>query len=389
KNTNKTLIKLALITMALTDCGNGVTSAALGVIQEAWPQYSATMIQMLGSVTAIFLGFTPVLFYTPLAKFLRKRSILWLGTLFFVVGGAGPAFLTESFIGILVLRALLGIGIGIVTPLGVDCICAFFEGNERRTMMGFLTAAIGASGIMFQTLGAWLCGISWNYTFLAYLAGAALLGFSILFLPEPPKQEKTFDTPMSPKVKEKMPVGVWLYTLMFFLGGMAFYSAVGNVAMVAIGEGFMVPLQIGMAFNLMTLACFICGLIFGPVSKKASWLPLPLGFTLEGAGLLICSQANSFPMMAVGLFFVGFFLGWGTAGICYKTTTLAPTSSIALASALPFFATNTGQFFEPAIFNYFVGAGRTPMIVGGILAIVLAVTLAIMEKAIPCKMVQD
>ncbi|HWQ75275.1 MAG TPA: MFS transporter [Syntrophomonas sp.] len=386
KNTNKTLIKLAIITMALSDCGNAVVVPALGVIQEAWPQYSATMIQMIASVGSIFIGFTPVLLYAPLAKFLRKRSVLLFGTLCFVIGGVGPAFITGSFVGILVMRAILGIGIGIVSPLGVDCICAFFEGNERRTMMGFLTAAIGASGVIFQTLGGWLCTISWNYTFLAYFAGAVLLAFSILFLPEPPSQEKAFDTPEGPrvKVKEKMPAGVWLYALMFFVGGMAFYTAPANVAMVATSEGFMEPIQIGMAFNVMTFVCFICGLVFGPISKKAAWLPLPLSYLLSGAGLLILSQANSFLMVAAGLFCEGFIIGWGTAGMCSKSTTLAPASKMALASALPFTAMNLGQFFEPAVYNYLFEAGRTPMVVGGIVLLVLTVILAVMEKAIPC-----
>ncbi|HWQ74622.1 MAG TPA: MFS transporter [Syntrophomonas sp.] len=392
KNTSKTMIKIAIISMCLTDSANGVVTPALGTIAAAWPHISATMIQNIGSVAAVAIGVAPLIFYTPLAKIWPKRRILWLGVAVFMIGGIGPAFITTNFMLILVFRALLGFGIGILTPLGIDLCCAFFEGSERRTLIGLTSTAIGASGIIFQTIGGILCTISWNYTFYAYAAGGLFFAISIIFLPEPPRQEKLFDTPAHDGAvikKEKLPGLVWGYAIIVFFAGMAFYSGVANVAMVAIGEGFMQPVQIGMAFNVMVVSCMITGALFGPMTKYIRYWTLPIAVGLGGVGLLICSRAASFLTMAAGLFLVGLLLGLGLASVFSKATTLAPASKSAIATSLPMALWNIGQFFEPAIFNSFVGAGRSPMVIGAVVCFVLTVVLAIMEKAIPYEFVTE
>lgn len=383
KNTSKTVIKIAILCICLTDCANGAITAGLETIAQAWPDVSTTMIQNIGSFAALAIGLSPVVLYVPLAAKLRKRAVMWIGIICFLVGGIGPAFVTTHFAMILLFRVILGCGLGILTPLGMDLCCAFFEGNERGTMLGLTSTMTGISGVIFQTLGGIFAGVGWNWIFYTYIAGAIFFAVAVIFLPEPPKQEEFFDKKDEKldTAKEAFPKLGWVYGVLYLLLGCGFYTACSNVAMVGIGEGYLTPVNVSMCFNGMTLMCVITGILFGPVLKRIGYWILPIALVLGGCGLFILSAVHSYGLTIAGLALVGCLLGLGVSGGVSKVTTIAPDSRSALASAVPIACWNLGQFFQPTVTNAIVGPGRPSMVLGGCVVMVIAIIFFILEGA--------
>ena len=115
------------------------------------------------------------------------RPLLILGTLLFTAAGAAPFWISD-FKTILISRALFGIGLGVLMPLGNAVILNLFDGQERANMLGMSGLVMNLGGIVLQLLGGVLCAIKWNYAFLAHLLGAIPLIMVMLMLPEPERK---------------------------------------------------------------------------------------------------------------------------------------------------------------------------------------------------------
>lgn len=383
---NRTLIKLAIICLSLTDCGVGATTPALATIGAAMPDVSIALIQMIASLPALFLGLAPTILYAPMAKFLKKRSILYIGVILFLIGGIGPAFLHSSIYMILVLRAILGIGIGILTPMGIDLIYAFYEGHEQRTMIGWSGACIGLSGVIFQTLGGFLSSINWTYTFYAYVASAIFFAVAIAFLPEPERRIEAIAEGTAAKEKAKLPAAVYFYVMLIFLNGMLFFIPITNAAYVLLGDQMISsPAQIGLMFNALTVSSIIIGLIFAQLFKALKYHILTASLLIGALGLFLCYYTHSASVFTAGLFCIGLTLGGTTSAVWAKLGALVPAAVSALAIGLGISFFNLGQFFQPIIFNLFTVPGRQPFMIGIAGFIILAVFAVILEKAYPVK----
>ncbi len=380
KPINRNIIKMAILLLGLTDCGVGATTAALASISAAFPTVSMGIIQMVASVPALFFAIGPTLCYAPMARALKKRTILWIGFVLFVIGGLSPAWMNSSIEMILVFRACLGLGLGILTPLGVDLICDIFEGDEKRTMLGLNGAMLGISGLLFQTLGGFLSQIRWDYTFFAYLPGIAFLIFALVFLPEPKKRTVKVEENV-PKVKAKLPVSAILYIIMVFFNGMFFYVAITNSAFVLVGDNIAQPYQIGLMFNALTVSAIIVGLIFGKLFKKLRYWIFTFSVLAGGIGLFLCGATNSIVVFSIGLFLVGFTLSGVIVSAESKISDVVSPVMQALGISLIVTAMNMGEFFQPVIFNLFSEPGRQPFIIGAVAFVILAVISIFVEKA--------
>ncbi|HWQ74621.1 MAG TPA: MFS transporter [Syntrophomonas sp.] len=385
KNNNRTLTKLAIICLSLTDCGTGATTAALPTISAGLPGVPFSLIQWIASVPVLMIGFAPTLCYAPLVRIMKKRSILYIGVILFMIGGLGPAWLNFNIYIILVQRAILGLGIGILTPMGIDLIYDFYKGHEQRTMIGFSGACIGLSGMLFTMIGGFLCQIDWTYTFYAYFAAVIFFAVAIAFLPEPEKRVEPAADDNGPKVKAKLPGSVFFYIAVTFLNGMLFYIAVTNTAYVLVQDQIAEPTQIAMMFNALTASSILVGLFFGQMFKALRYHVLTIALALGGIGEYLCGTTYSITVFTVGLALVGITLGGTTSALWAKLGDLVHPSLVALSVSLGISAMNLGEFFQPAIFNLFTVPGRQPFMVGTAMAIVLVVASIVLDKVFPTK----
>lgn len=386
---NRNLIKLAIICTALSDAGSGATTPALATISAAMPTVSPALIQMISSITALFIAITPIFYAKLILIGTRKRLLLAVSAVLFLIGGMGPFFLHDSIWIILFFRALLGIASGIAFPLSVDLVVDFFEGKERRTMTGFVSATVSVSGVIFQMLGGYLAGINWTYTFLAYGISIVFVIVWAVLLPEPKRMEKVAVEQEADHASKKLSGGVYLVDILFGLFFLLWYVMPNNGAMVLIGEGLAVPAQIGAAFSMITVGSFVVSVLHGPMFKVFKFSLLPISFALGAIGLYICYVATTMPLYVAGITFTGLGMGMIVPATMTKVVCMSSYTASPKAISLAYFAMGIGGFLQPIVFSLFGvnGIGRMPFLYGAIAMIVFGIIMVIVNQVTKSKTV--
>jgi MFS family permease len=385
KKVSKNLLKFAIVCLAIDDGGKGVVSPALASIIKAFPHVSVSIVQMIATIPALALAIVPLV-YPKMVDLLRKRTLLYIAAALFVIGGTGPAIFSTDIYLILFFRLLQGIGNGIIIPLVTDLVVDFFEGPEKDTMMGLISALTGLSGIIFQQLGGYFASFGWRYCFLAYLISILFFLVPFIFLPEPDRKGKIAAEEAVGKGKEKKLNGLaYLIAVYFTMFYVSFYVAVTNGAVVLAGEKLAAPTQIGTAFSCMTAGILISATFFGAYFKRIKYNTLWIAYLVGAAGLYIAYTGHSFIAFTIGLL----VLGLGT-GICVPSTITKLTKMVAYAAApkaisLAYLAMGVGGFISPFIFNLFTVPGRAPFIYGAILDLAMCVFVFITNKATPAE----
>ena len=110
-------------------------SSILSVLVDAIPDATTTSLKVAISISAI----TCVIFSLLtgyLDQFFTKKTLLFTGLILYAAGGVGGG-LINSMAGLMVTRAVLGIGAGICLPLATAFIADFYEGEERKETIGY------------------------------------------------------------------------------------------------------------------------------------------------------------------------------------------------------------------------------------------------------------
>lgn len=158
------VVAFAILSFSFLAMAMGTTSPALASIGKAFPQVNFSIIVLIATLPALFVVPFSVIGGRLVGNVVTYRSLIIIGIVIFLIGGTAPYFM-DSFTGILVMRALLGAGLGLISPIPVALIMNFFEGKELENLMGYNSVIQNIGGIVFSLLGGVLCTINWRDTF--------------------------------------------------------------------------------------------------------------------------------------------------------------------------------------------------------------------------------
>ena len=382
---NRTILKVAILAVAMQNSGMGATTPALASMIAAFPTIASSLVMMVATIPALLLAIIPPI-YAKATELMRKKNILYIAAVLFLIGGVGPAFFHTNIYVILGFRVLLGIANGIVIPMTTDLVVDFFEDQERNDMMGYVSSITGVSGVVFQMLGGYLAGINWYYCFYAYLISAVFFLFSIIYLPEPEKKQKLASK--GSNVKLKLPGSVYVISAVFAFFFLFMYIIITNAAIVIMGENLGTPAQIGIAFSFLTLTSFIASATFGQLFKRLKYSILPISYVFGAIGLYLCYIGVTFWTFTLGIAVFGLGLGMVVPAVMTKLTGLVPYELATKVIGVGFFGMGVGGFIQPMVFAVILdiaqqGPGRFPMIIGAIGMLVFAVVIYLVDKATP------
>ncbi len=120
KMVTATILSMSLLTVM----AGAAVAPAMGIIKEHFAEAPDMLVQLIISLPALFIIVTNMMFRS-ICKVLRTRSIAIIGLLLYVIAGVGCAFLDNIYM-ILVLRALLGISVGLIMPLSTSSVWIYF-----------------------------------------------------------------------------------------------------------------------------------------------------------------------------------------------------------------------------------------------------------------------
>ena len=334
-----TLLSLSLLTVM----SGAAVAPALARIAAAFPEASATMVKLVLTLPSIFIIIFSFLSGQLSIRF-SKRHILLFGLLFYLLGGVGGGFAT-TFEYLLISRAILGIGVGLIMPLSTGLIADFYFGEERSRLMGYSTASSNLGGIIATLAAGKLAMLSWRFSFGVYLLGLLVFLLVLFFLPEPGKSEKQGED------RKKLSAAVYFWGGATFVLMLAFYAIPINLAIFLDQNRFGDSSSAGLAISLVTASGFVGGLTFAKIQSLVKSFLNPLLLGLIAVGYFILYLASGLPQVLFGSAIVGLGLGWALPALYIGATTAAGdglgVQAMAVVSSLAFF----GQFMSPIVLS--------------------------------------
>ena len=215
-----TILSVSLLTIM----ASAAVAPALGKIRLAFPHASDTLIKLVLTLPPLIIIPFSLLSGWLVLRF-KKKTLMITGLLIYLLAGCGGGF-ARNINELLFIRAILGIGVGLIMPLSTTLVGDFFEGGARSKMMGLATSVQNLGGVVFQIAAGYLAVISWRYSFGVYSLALLILILIIAFLPEPPKLQPK----PGQKTKSKLPLGVYLCALLCILNMVVFYAILTNLA---------------------------------------------------------------------------------------------------------------------------------------------------------------
>lgn len=345
KKTNT--LKAALLSLSLLAIMTGAPIAPiLGEVSKTYPDASSTTIQMVLTLPSIFIMVVSIL-TGQLAVRVPKRKLLFAGLGLFVLGGVAGVFAPTLTL-LLVSRSILGIGVGIISPLSTSLIADFFSGEERAQMVGYSQSSRTFVGILVGPIVGIIAASNWRNVFWIYLLGVVILLVAVFFIPEP-ATEKT--TKQHPLIKPgQLPKAVWLFALYMLLHRLSFFIIPTNLAVFVNENGWGGSQLSGWAISMITLASFVVALFFSRLYKLLGrWMGmlstafLALGFVILLLGNGVFGLMLSMVLMGASQGMMFPLLFFQTAQEC---SSQQRTLAIALISSMRFLA----QFIVPYVF---------------------------------------
>ncbi len=378
--TQKSTLQATILSLSLLTVMAGAAMApALGVIQEHFRNVSQLYVQMIISVPAIFIVLTNFIFPKLCQRFGAKTLVL-AGLLLYTVGGC-IAGLFNSIWMVLIMRALVGVGVGIIMPLSTGLLTFYFSPNEQEKLMGYSSAMNQMGGVIATLLSGMLANISWRVSFFVYILGLISIVLCLIFLPNDRiiqnHEKKSADgsaLSMGQVFKDH-----FAFILAMFLLMSTFFIYPANFAMETAADGLIPQKYVAVIMASMDFVAFLGGLLFVTckrICRKQTKFLAPVLFL---AGYILLALVGGWTGTLMGSVCIGFANGEGipyiisTASV--KMGRLAATTVMPLISASLYLA----QFLSPMLLSV-VRAGFGGLAVSHLpycFAIVLAVLLCI------------
>lgn len=314
RHSSKWLLCSAILSISLlTTMAGAAIAPALDVIQAHFAGKNPLWVQMLVSVPALFIILTTFIFPRLTRRYATRTLVL--GALVVYILSGSLAFLINNIWLIMVLRALLGVSVGVLMPLSTGLLYHYFSPKHHARLMGISSSMNYLGAVVATLLTGLLSHIQWNYSFLVYLGGLVALIPCALFLPADRiggqdnrragmKPAPTGDENQRAGMKSaptgqiKAPGGTYLIILMFLSMG-TFFIYPTNYAIQCAGDGYIVPAPlITVLMALMDCIAMLIGMFFADIM---GWLKEKIRFAAPVAFLLGYGALALFPQMEASI----------------------------------------------------------------------------------------
>ena len=366
----KILVATILSMSLLTVMAGAAVAPALNAISAHFADANPLLIQFVVSMPALFIILTNLCF-PMLCRVMRTHTIALCGLLLYVVAGCG-AFFADNIVVLLVLRALLGVSVGMIMPLSTGLLAYYFPPEEQARLMGLAAAMNQMGGVVATFLAGMLAAVSWNYAFLVYLLGLIAVVLVMLFLPNERLSSKGgISLPLLKKFHPSV-AGMFLVMILFFI-----YPT--NFALTA--SGMLSVTGITLVMMGLDVVAFLVGLVFGAMMKRfAAQMKYvaPLGFM---AGYLCLASGSSMVLILVGSALVGIANGVGVPYL--NTIGSVKAGKEAATTVMPLLSTALylGQFLSPLIVSPIAAAAHlSPYVIGAIIAVIYLLQAIVTRK---------
>ncbi|WP_163171991.1 MFS transporter [Bacteroides sp. 51] len=339
---NKKLTFAILSISMITVMASAAVSPALANISRAFPEVGIGMIKTVLTLPSLFIIPFSLVSGHLVHRFGNKH-VLMAGIVIYIVGGIAPVF-ADSITELLVWRAILGCGCGLIMPISQTLIAVNFQGDLKAKITGYSGAASYLMGVIASFVVAPLSSVDWHYSFYIYLVAVMVLVLNIVLLPND-KPQKTEHKAAS----KTFPRYVWWIILGMLLVNVAFYAVPANVALFMKEQGIGHAQSAGVVISAFMIAGFVSGLILSVLRRWFRTYTVMLGVAIMALGYVILSSAYALMPVVAGSALVGFSFGVLFPSLLILITNKCSGAACILALSFSSCAQFLGQFLSPYV----------------------------------------
>lgn len=394
KQTTKGMMYAILSLSLLTVMAGAAVAPALGKLQEHFAVSGSTTVQLIISMPALFIFLSSFIF-PKLCERLGAKTIVLTGLILYVAGGC-MAGLVDNIAVVLIFRAIVGCGVGLIMPMSTGLLSYYYPPEKLDGLMGLSSAMNQMGGAVATFLAGLLATVSWRAVFLVYLMGLISIVPVIMFLPndritggkpEGGSGTDTADTAAEKTADKSALKQYFIYVAAMFVLMSAFFIYPSNYAIETAKEGFLSQQGIATVMALMDVVAFLGGLCYVKIRSTFGSNAHFAAPALFCAGYLIMAFAPNAVLSVTGSFMVGFANGAGIPCIIAAASHKAGKEAVSTVMPLLSAAMYIAQFVSPFIMSFVTliagGAGidHLPFIWAAILALILAIFAACMKRS--------
>ncbi len=360
--TNDTRIKFTIYFIAsITVLGGAIIAPAMGAISQHFHDSDPTLVRLI--LTAPGLLVIPCCFLTSMACFrFGKRNVLLFSLFLYAISGCLGAFMPDVY-SILFTRALLGVGVGLLTPISQSLPADFFTGAEKEKVVARASGSVSLGNCFFLPLSGMLASISWKLSFVSYGLIFIILFFAYSFLPKEFGVKKEI-TNITKESKDSIPLAVYFICFGMFAMLAVMYLLITNLAIIIADRELGSPASAGYALALSSACSFVVAFKlswFRDTFKSYIYCLIPLAYSINYMLVYIADSmttiyiAQIFNALAGGLFFPSYSLA---------IMKLVSPQRLVMAMSYGSCCTFLGSFFSPIIYSYLPNLPNHPGIAG-------------------------
>lgn len=339
-NLTVTILSLSLLTVM----AGAAVAPALDTIREYFSDVNQTAVQLVISIPALFIFITNM-FFAGLCRRFRSRTLLLAGLALYTAGGCAAGLFSNIF-AVLVFRALVGIGVGIIMPMSTGLLAFYYTRDKQDRLMGYSSAMNQMGGVAATLIAGMLARISWRLSFLVYLMGLISIVLCILFLPDEKLVSEETHEKKKGVFREYYTFVIAMFLLMF-----TFFVYPTDFAIETAGEGTVSAGLIAVIMAGADLVAFAGGLLFVHIRKCLGELTKYAAPLLFLAGYVLLAFFEGWTGILAGSACIGFANG---IGIPYLISTAsAKAGRTAATTVMPMIsaAMYLAQFVTPLVLS--------------------------------------
>ena len=333
-----TILSISLLTVM----AGAAMAPALWAVKTHFADKPDLLIQFIVSLPALFIIVTNLCF-PFLCRIMKTKGIAIIGLALYIVSGTG-AFFLEDISAILILRALLGVSVGMIMPLSTGLLSYYFPPEDQSRLMGLCAAMNQIGGVIATLIAGVLAKVGWNYAFLVYSMGLFVLILVLLFLPGERLHSPKGSGGFFRNLKRFYPSVLGMLLLMI-----CFFIFPTNFSAICVKTTSLDPIAVTIIMVALDVVAALVGVVFGGMMRlfRLSVKYFSPAFFLLGYLCLAISQSIS--SLLAGCLFIGIANGIGVPYLntiaSIKAGQEAATTVMPLLSA----ALYAGQFLSPLV----------------------------------------
>ena len=172
---------------------------------------AAYLARLVLVIPSLFLALLAPLAGLFIDRYGRRKLFGWSVALFGAAGGLG--YFLNSLEGLLISRALVGIGCAGVTTTATTLVGDYYATRERQRFLGFRGGLTNIATIGIHALGGLLASIDWRVPFLLFFLTLLLVPAVVYSIYEPERTQPTTSSPAAGPAAWPVALLAMLYSL--------------------------------------------------------------------------------------------------------------------------------------------------------------------------------